>query len=180
MAEPPASIDDAFEVLVSAERDAGAAIIAAAADTTATEAHASFEGAISSRVEFFKASSNWVQYAVDDNVLSAICVQLGSFLDSLEVYLASLALPSMPRSSYPCAHLLLPASRLQHFSDFMGAAITFRPKDETVCAVAQQVRLLAMLKRLDLSLLLVVLPSHCQSLRAHCINPIGRRRHIRR
>lgn len=131
------SVDDAFDALVNAERAAGAAVLSATAEVSVTEAYAAFAAAIGARTEFFKAASNWVQYAVDERVLSAICEQLGAYFDAAEVYLASLA--SVPREKYKPAELLLPASRLSHFADFMAAALAFRPADDLVRAVAQQV-----------------------------------------
>ena len=137
MAQAP-SIDDAFDALVVAERVAGAAVFGEAADVSIPEAYAAFSAALASRGEFFKATSEWVQYAVDDRVLTAICEQLGSFLDAVEVHLATLA--SVPRDQYAAEHLLLPASRLGHFAEFMVAARAYKPADPTVIAVQQQVR----------------------------------------
>ena len=83
MAAPP-DIDAAFEALVAREQASTRAIQGALgtlrgglAKLSHTPFYPAFYAAVSARQEFIAQAADWVQYAVDENVMGALAEKIG-------------------------------------------------------------------------------------------------------
>lgn len=162
-------IDAAFETLVGRERAALTQISAQLApirpalkSLANTAFFPAFSAAISARQEFLVQVSGWVEYAVDENVLTAIADRIGVVMDSLEAFLPTVG--DAVRDAYDLAStdfgflsavnasggfndfvtkLMVPTELLFAHMDFLYGATQFSASNELVLAAFQQVQVRA-------------------------------------
>ena len=160
-------IDGAFDTLVKQET-ASRENIVPHTETTGLAvgvlgvegAQQAFEAVAAAREDFIANATVWNQYAVDENVMGALCVKITAFFDAVEGFLPYL--PSIASQAYAMAEdealaaalvaaggktlsdflaaLLLPASELVSFVDFLYAGSLYMSTDALVLASFNQVQ----------------------------------------
>lgn len=166
--ESAVDIDAAFETLVLRERDAVASVSAqltsvrpALRALANTAFFPAFGAALSARQEFLVQTQDWVAYAVDDNVLTALADRVGLVFDALESFLpavgegvraayelaatdsafaASMAAAGLTLHDFVAALMLPTAEVTSTYFDFLYQCAQFAPGNALVLAAFNQVQ----------------------------------------
>jgi len=165
-------IDAAFETLILRERAAVAAVTGQLAALrpalralSSTACFSAFGTALAARQEFLVQTQEWVQYAVDTSVLTALADRVGLVFDALETYLptigegvrtahnlaatdaafqASLSAAGLSLDDFVAA-LMLPTSDIAAgYLSFLYDATQFAPDNALVLAAYNQVQVRAL------------------------------------